>query len=196
MASKRLKKQLDFIVEIDKLKKIIRQTDLIHTSRRENDAEHSWHLAVMTMILSEYANKEIDVLKVMKMVLIHDLVEIDAGDTFCYDEKGNEDKAEREEKAADRIFNILPEDQAKEIRNLWEEFEEMTTDEARFAAALDRMQPLIHNYMTEGGSWKRHSIRKEQVIKRAKPILEGSEELWDFVKNLIEDSVKKGYLKE
>lgn len=194
--SERLKKQIEFIVEIDKLKYIMRQTELINTSRRENDAEHSWHLAVMAMLLSEYANEEVDVLKVMKMVLIHDLVEIDAGDTFCYDVKGNEDKAEREQKAADRIFNILPKDQANEIRSLWDEFEEMKTAEAKFAAALDRMQPLIHNYMTEGGSWKRHNIRKEQVMKRAKPISAGSNELWNFIEEIIEDSINKGYLKK
>lgn len=196
MISERLKKQIDFIIEIDKLKHIMRQTELINASRRENDAEHSWHLAIMTMLLSEYANEEVDVLKVIKMVLIHDLVEIDAGDTFCYDEKGNEDKAEREQKAADRIFNILPQDQAKEIRSLWEEFEEVKTAEARFAAALDRVQPLLHNYMTEGGSWKRHNIRKEQVMKRAEPISKGSNELWNFIREIIEDSVNKGYLRE
>jgi len=191
----RLQKQMDFIVEIDKLKKVYRQTLLTDKSRQENDAEHSWHLAVMAILLLEHANVKIDLLKVIKMVLIHDLVEIDAGDTYCYDEKGNLDKAIREKKAADRIFNILPEDQAKELRHLWEEFDEMETPEARFAAALDRLQPLIHNYRTDGVTWKEHNISKKQVLKRNEHIKNGSETLWQYAQMIIEHGEKNGWLK-
>jgi putative hydrolase of HD superfamily len=193
----RLAKQIEFIVEIDKIKHVFRKTLLINGSRYENDAEHSWHLAIMAILLSEYSNaKDLDVPRVLKMVLVHDIVEIDAGDTFCYDEKGALDKREREEKAADRIFNILPADQAREIRDLWEEFEECRTPEAKFANSLDRLQPLLHNYKTCGRSWKKHGISKERVIERNKPIQKGSRQLWAYVEKMIEDSVDKGYLPE
>lgn len=193
----RIKKQIEFIVEIDKIKHVLRKTLLMDGSRHENDAEHSWHLGVMAILLSEYSNeKDLDVLRVIKMVLVHDIVEIDAGDTFCYDEKGALDKREREEKAADRIFGILPDDQAGEIRGLWEEFEECETPEARFANALDRFQPLLHNYITRGRSWKEHGITRDRVINRNKPIQEGSRQLWAYVEKLVEDSVDKGYLPE
>lgn len=196
MDQERFKKQIDFIVEIDKLKQIYRQTVLMDGSRQENDAEHSWHLAVMALFLSEYAEEEkMDVVRVVKMVLIHDLVEIDAGDTFCYDEKGNLDKAEREQKAADRLFNILPKDQAEELRSLWNEFEERQTPEACFAAALDRVQPLIHNYKTKGHAWQKHGTTSDKVLDRCKHIAEGSPILWKYVQEIIHDSVKKGYLK-
>jgi len=196
MDNERFRKQIEFIVEIDKIKHIYRKTLLMDGSRNENDAEHSWHLAVMSMLLSEYAlEKDIDTSRVIKMVLIHDLVEIDAGDTFCYDEKGNEDKLEREQKAADRLFNILPFDQAKEIRDLWEEFEARETPEAKFAAALDRLEPLIANYNTDGFSWQKYHISSDRVLKRNRPIEEGSVVLWEYVKELIEDSIRKGYLK-
>jgi putative hydrolase of HD superfamily len=158
MDDDRLKKQIAFIEEIDGLKKICRKTLLMDGTRCENDAEHSWHLAVMAMLLCEYSAQHIDLLRVMKMVLIHDIVEIDAGDTYCYDCEGNVDKREREEKAAERLFSILPADQAAELRALWEEFEECKTPEARFAASLDRFQPLLHNYRTQGRSWKEHRI--------------------------------------
>lgn len=195
MDFERLKKQIDFIVEVDKLKHVYRQTLLMNGSRNENDAEHSWHLALMAMILGEHSNdKNIDMSKVIKMVLIHDLVEIDAGDTFCYDVKGNLDKAEREQAAADRIFNILPSDQAKEIRELWDEFEEGKTPESQFAVTLDRLQGFLHNYNTEGGTWRIHGITKDKVIDRCKPIADGSSILWEYVKEAIEDSIKKGYL--
>lgn len=192
----RLKKQIEFIIEVDKLKNIMRQSYIADGSRNENDSEHSWHLALMAFILSEYANETIDVLKVIKMVLIHDLVEIDAGDTYAYDDKGNEDKYERECKAADRIFNILPKDQAIEIRNLWDEFEERNTSEAKYAAALDRVQPIILNYITNGKAWIDHGIYKEQVIKRNIHTGEGSEVIWDYIMSIIESAVKKGYLKD
>lgn len=193
--SQNLNQQIQFIIEIDKLKSVLRQTILMDGSRNENDAEHSWHLAMMAILLSEHANdKQLDVFRVMKMVLIHDLVEIDAGDTFAYDEKGYQDKAEREEKAADRIFNFLPAEQAEEIYQLWREFEDRQTPEARFAAALDRFQPLLHNFETEGYSWKKHGVTSTRVLKRNRAIAEGSETLWAFAEQLICDAVEKGYL--
>ncbi|MBW2176247.1 MAG: HD domain-containing protein [Deltaproteobacteria bacterium] len=193
----RLEKQIQFIIEIDKLKKIVRQTLLTDHSRKENDAEHSWHIALMSVLLSEYAQeKSIDLLHVVTMLLVHDLVEIDAGDTFCYDQKGNADKLERETKAADRIFNILPEDQAASFRSLWDEFEAGKTAEARFAAAMDRLQPLLHNYNTEGGTWKEHRILKDQVIIRNSAIEKGSSTLWAFAAQLIDDAVDKGFLRD
>lgn len=194
MTNDRLAKDIQFILELDKMKSILRQTTLIDASRRENDAEHSWHIAVMAMVLSEYSNKKIDVCKVVKMLLIHDLVEIYAGDTFCYDKKGNESKHERELKAADRIFGLLDEDKGKELRALWEEFEEMKTNEAIFAAAMDRMQPLFCNYHSGGGTWKKYNISKEQVYKRMEPIKHASSELWELVTNIVEDAVEKGYI--
>lgn len=196
MSTDRLQKQIDFIVAIDKLKHITRQNIVIGTTRNENDAEHSWHLAVMAMLLSEYtAEKNIDILRVIKMVLIHDLVEIDAGDTFCYDEKGYEDKAEREQKAADHLFNILPEDQAREIMELWQEFEDMKTPEATFAASLDRFQPLLLNYNTGGHTWQRPGITSDKVLKRNYVSEENVPAIYNYVEDLIEDSIEKGILK-
>jgi len=192
----RLQKQIQFILEIDKLKKIVRQTLLTDHSRKENDAEHSWHIALMAVLLSEYAQDDIDLLHVVTMLMVHDLVEIDAGDTFCYDQQGNLDKNERETKAADRIFNILPADQAQYFRLLWDEFEERETPEARFAAAMDRLQPLLHNYNTQGGTWKEHDVIKDRVVERNSPIRHGSTDLWSYASNLIDDAVEKGYLKE
>ncbi len=196
MEQERLQQQLNFILEIDKLKQVYRQTYLIDSSRKENDAEHSWHLAILAMLLSEYAEEKLDIPRVIKMVLIHDVVEIDAGDTFCYDYEAGEDKEEREQKAADRIFNILPKDQEKEFRKLWEEFEERKTPEACFAACLDRLQPLMHNYITNGKSWQEHEITRGEVIERNKHMRDGSPFLWNYIENLINDAVKKGYLKE
>jgi putative hydrolase of HD superfamily len=191
-----MKQQIDFIVAIDKLKHITRQNLVIGTTRNENDAEHSWHLAVMAMLLSEYAaEKNIDILHVIKMVLIHDLVEIHAGDTFCYDEKGYEDKDEREQNAADRLFNILPSDQAQEIMALWQEFEEMTTPEAAFASSLDRFQPLLLNYNTGGHTWQRPGITSEKVLKRNDVAEENAPAIYEYVQELIENSIAKGILK-
>jgi len=195
MDNERLKKQIEFIVEIDKIKKICRQTLLMDGSRNENDAEHSWHLALMAMVLSEYFPHNLDLFKVIKMLLVHDLVEIDAGDTFCYDEKANEDKAEREQKAASRIFGLLPPDQEKEFRALWEEFEEQKTSEAQFAASLDRMQPLLHNYHTKGHTWVKYDVKYDKVIKRIQPLEKSSPVLWEYVLEILEDAIKKGYLK-
>lgn len=196
MDMERLQKQIEFITEIDKLKKILRQNVVIGTLRQENDAEHSWHLGIMAILLSEYAEeKELDVLRVVKMALIHDLVEIDAGDTFCYDEKAHQDKADREKRAADRLFNILPKEQAQEIMELWREFEELRTPEARFAACLDRMQPIILNYHTQGHTWQKPGVTSEKVFKRVAVLEKNAPVLWEFAKKIIEDSIKKGYLK-
>ncbi|MDN5317013.1 MAG: hypothetical protein PWR08_1137 [Thermoanaerobacterium sp.] len=194
MENERLKKQIEFLKEIDKIKQIFRQTLLMDGTRHEDDAEHSWHLAMMAMVLSEYAKEKVDVSHVIKMVLVHDIVEIDAGDTFVYDEKGYEDKEEREKKAAERIFNILPQDQANEIKALWEEFEERKTPDAKFASALDRMQPIIHNYYTNGHSWREHGVKSHQVLERNKIVGEIAPELWQFINDILEDSINKGYI--
>lgn len=193
--NERLKKQLDFVLEMDKLKYIKRQSYVADGSRRENDSEHSWHLALMAMLLSEYANEPVDVLHVIKMVLIHDAVEIDAGDTYAYDTAGNATKREREEKAAERLFNILPEDQAKEMRGIWEEFEAGVTPEAKFANALDRVQPIMLNDITGGKAWREHQVAAEQVINRNENTHLGSEELWRHVKGLIDKNRELGNLK-
>ena len=191
----RLRRQIEFVMEIDKLKKVMRQTYLMDQSRKENDAEHSWHLAAMAMLLAEYAaDGETDISRVMKMVLVHDLVEIDAGDTFCYDEEGARTKPAREQAAADRIFNMLPDDQATELRALWDEFEARRTPEARFAAALDRLQPLLHNYATDGKAWREHGITIDQVLARNKHIAEGSQALWQYAVHMIMDAADKGWL--
>lgn len=190
--NERLKQQMEFILEVDKLKKIGRQSYLSDASRKENDAEHSWHLALMAVLLSEYANEDVDVLKVVTMVLIHDIVEIDAGDTYAYDAAGNESKRQREEAAADRIFNILPKEQAEKMRALWEEFEECNTSEARFARALDNVQPVMLNDATDGKAWREHEVELNQVQKRNEKTKTGSQELWEYVTNLFYENVKKG----
>ena len=192
----RLTQQIQFIIEIDKLKLILRQTLLTDGSRRENSAEHSWHLALMAIILAEYAPSGVDQLRAIKMLLIHDLVEIDAGDTFCYDVQANQNKAANEAQAALRLFGLLPADQAEELRSLWEEFEARKTPTAKFAAALDRIQPLLHNQLTSGGTWRIHNITREQVMKRIAPVETGAPELWFFIQQLIEDCVAAGYLQE
>lgn len=194
MVKDRLNKDIQFILELDKMKSILRQTSLIDGSRNENDAEHSWHIAVMAMVLSEYANKEIDICKAIKMLLVHDIIEIYAGDTFCYDTEANKSKKERELEAADRIFGILDQDKGRKIRELWEEFEEMKTDEAIFAAAMDRMQPLFSNYYSGGGTWKKYNVKREQVYKRMEPIKYASKQLWEFTVSMIEDAIEKGYI--
>jgi putative hydrolase of HD superfamily len=191
----RLEQQIGFIIEVDRLKGILRQT--LHMDGRlyENDAEHSWHLALMALILVEYAAPEKpDLLHTIKMLLIHDLVEIDAGDTYVYDEKRYEDKARREQAAADRIFALLPADQATEIRSLWEEFEARQTPEARFGAALDRLQPLLHNYATQGVIWQKHGITCDRVLARNRHMAEGAPALWEYAEKMIRSAVEKGYL--
>lgn len=192
----RLKKQYAFLMEIDKMKQIYRQTHIRGRSRQENDAEHSWHLAMMAFLLSEHANENVDVLKVMKMVLVHDLVEIDAGDTYAYDAVGNETKRERELTAADRIFGILPEDQGEEIRALWDEFEAYETAEARFAHTLDNFQPLSLNDENGGKDWECHQVKKSQILKRNEKTATGSQTIWKYMEEVIARNVKEGKIKE
>ncbi len=191
----RLKKQINFMLELDKMKNLYRQTYVLHENRKENDAEHSWHLAVLAFMLAEYSNEPVDVTKVMKMVLLHDVVEIDAGDTYCYDTEGYKSKAEREEKAAQRIFGLLPDDQKTEFYGLWREFEDSQTAEARFAAVLDRMQPLMLNYTREGISWKEHDVCRQQVYDRNIPYFDASDKLAELIKSVIDDAKEKGWLK-
>lgn len=186
----RLKKQMEFIQEVDKLKTIGRQSYLTDGKRKENDAEHSWHLALMAILLSEYAPKEVDVLRVVSMVLIHDLVEIDAGDTYAYDAEGNKSKRAREEKAADRIFNILPQDQAKMVRELWEEFEKNETLEANFAHALDHTQPIMLNHASGGKAWMEHGVALSQILERNVNVPKEAPKLWDYAyENFIQPNV-------
>lgn len=196
MTTQRLLQQMQFVCELDKLKSILRQTLLTDGSRQENSAEHSWHIALMAIVLMEYAPGPINLQRVITMLLVHDLVEIDAGDTFCYDLQGNQDKAAREQQAADRLFGLLPIDQATELRALWEEFEAQLTLDARFATALDRLQPLLNNQKTEGGTWKLHSITRDQVLERMAPVTDGAPKLWVFVQQVIEDCVVAGYLRD
>lgn len=192
-----LEQQFDFFREIDKEKLIQRQNYLTGGERKENDAEHAWHMSVMAVLLSEYSNEKIDVLKVVTMILIHDIVEIDAGDTYAYDEDGKATQRERELRAADRLFGILPEDQRTKFRGLWDEFEATETPEAKFARTLDHIQPLLLNAASGGRSWREHEIHLSQVLARNEKTAEGSEKLWEYVlKNLIQPSVEKGNLKE
>ena len=191
----RLQKQIAFMLELDKMKNLYRQTYVLHEDRKENDAEHSWHLAILAFMLAEYSNEPIDVLKTMKMVLLHDVVEIDAGDTYCYDTEANKSKAEREEKAAQRIFGLLPDDQKDEFYGLWREFEDSQTAEARFAAVLDRMQPLMLNYTRKGISWKEHDICSKQVLERNIGYFDASDKLAEMIRNVIDDAKTKGWLK-
>lgn len=208
-----MKRQLDFLLELDKMKNLYRQTYILRDDlpegskefeenlrerkplpRRENDAEHSFSLAIAAAVLAEYSNEPVDVVKVMKMVLVHDAVEVDAGDTYCYDKEGYKTKRERELKAAERIFGILPPDQQAEYRGLWDEFEENTTPEARFANAMDRIQPMLLNYTRDGISWKEHDVHFGMVAERSMKIKDGSEELWEYFYSLLEDANQKGVL--
>ena len=192
----RLKKQMNFLLEVDKLKFIYRQTYLSNGERKENDAEHSWHLALMAVLLQEYSNEPVDVVKVMTMVLIHDLVEIDAGDTYAYDTAGNQTKREREVKAAQRIFGILPKDQEEAFRALWEEFEAYETPEAKFAHVCDNMQPFMLNHATGGRSWQEHGVKKSQVLNRNRYLEDGSKTMKQYFDEIIEEHVKEGNLKD
>ena len=192
----RLKKQLEFMVELDKMKNLYRQTYVLHEDRKENDAEHSFHLAIMAFLLAEYSAEPVNVEHVIRMVLLHDVVEIDAGDTYCYDTEANKTKAEREENAAQRIFGILPDDQKKEYYDLWREFEDSETPEARFAAMLDRLQPLMLNYLKGGISWKEHGAERSWVEERNARYRDVSEELSKVVSFVIEDGTKKGWLRD
>src|SRR5699024_1127829 len=192
----RLKKQMEFLLEVDKLKFINRQTYLSDGKRKENDGEHYWHLALMAVLLPEYYNEEIDLVKVITMVLIHDIVEIDAGDTYAYDAVGNQSKREREVKAADRIFNILPEDQAEKLRRLWEEFEAYETPEAKFAHVCDNVQPLMLNDATDGLAWREHEVKKSQVLQRNRRTGEGSQVMMEYINQILDKNVESGNLRD
>lgn len=196
MEQSRLKQQMDFILEIDKEKFIGRQTYLSDGKRKENDAEHAWHMAIMVFLLAEYANESIDLLKTIKMLLIHDIVEIDAGDTYAYDEEGKKSQKDREMRAARRIFGILPEDQAQDLMALWREFEERKTPEARFARTMDNLQPMMLNAATDGKAWADHEVHIDQILKRNEKTHEGSEELWEYAKeNWLLPNLEKGRIR-
>jgi putative hydrolase of HD superfamily len=190
----RLGRQLAFLLEADRLKTVLRRTPLADASRLENSAEHSWHLALAAMVLAEYAPAGIDLGRVLELVVIHDLVEIDAGDTFAYDPDHMVSKAEREQAAADRIFSLLPSGQAERTRQLWEEFEEYETPEARFANALDRLQALLLNYRSGGGSWAVHHVRRSQVLERMGPVQAVLPELWPHVLEVVDRACAKGFI--
>ena len=193
--NERLRKQAEFLLEIDKMKRIYRQTHILGGDRAENDAEHSWHLALMAFLLDEYANQEVDTARVMKMVLVHDLVEIYAGDTYAYDEGGNASKREREVKAAEKLFALLPEDQGAFLRGLWDEFEAYETPEALYAHTLDNFQPLMLNAANGGADWKSHGVHNYQIYKRNEKTGEGAREIWSYMEDLISQNIEKGNIK-
>ncbi len=197
MDLERLKKQIDFITEVDKLKQVYRQTILLDRSRTENDAEHTWHMALAAMVLAEHANEaNLDMLRVLKMIMVHDLVEIDAGDTFAYDDQGYLDKAEREQRAATRIFGLLPDAQGDELRALWDEFEGNGTPEAKFANAIDTFMPMLHNCCTEGQQWRKRGVTSDKVLVRNQRVKDGSAALGNYLEQMIHDAVNKGHLKK
>ena len=196
MERERFEKQIAFILEADKEKNILRQTHLSGHGRQENDAEHAWHMAMMIYLLKEYANAPIDLAKTMMMALIHDIVEIDAGDTYAYDAAGMETQAERERLAAERIFGLLPDDQRDELRGLFEEFEAGETAEAKFARTMDNLQPLMLNDSNDGGDWKAHQVTKTQVMKRHARNQLGSEVIGEYTKELIDKNVQKGNIRD
>ncbi len=191
----RLEQQLQFICEIDKVKNIFRQTYLTQGDRKENDAEHSWHIALMAVILKEYV-PQADVAKVMTMVLIHDLVEIDAGDTYAYDTEGAKTKRARETACAERLFGMLPKEQGIQFRNLWEEFEAYETIDAKYAHLLDNLQPMLLNNATKGISWKEHQVKKSQIYKRNERIEETSKEIWEYMKQIVDKNIQLGNIEE
>ena len=194
-----VEKRIQFIVEADKLKSILRQSTLIYDrNQRENDAEHTWHLTLCALLLVEHVATEgqVDLLRVLKMLIIHDMVEIEAGDTYCYDEAGYLDKEQREREAATSLFSTLPSEQYDEFMALWEEFEEMATVEAKYAAAIDRLQPVLQIYYCDGNTWLENNIDVERELKRNEVIKEIMPEVWDYVRKLIDDAVNKGWLKQ
>lgn len=193
MNEARIRNQLEFIFEVDKIKNILRKSKLFDASRYENDAEHSWTICLMAFLFQEYANFSIDIERVLLMLLIHDVVEIDAGDTFLYS-KERATANEKEEVAAKRIFGLLPEDQSQHLLAVWKEFEERKTNEAKFAAVFDRFEPVLQNYKTEGSTWKKNSITRSMILEKNRHIQEGSSELWEFFVHLLDESVDKGYL--
>lgn len=192
MIDDRLQRQLDFLVELDKLKLVLRRTRVVGESRHENSAEHSWHLGVMASVLAEHAPAEVDLRRALTMLLVHDVVEIDAGDTFAFDTAGNADKEERERRAAERLFGLLPPDQAAELRGLWDEFEARETTEARYANALDRFHALLLNVHNDGGTWREHRITREQILVRMGPIREGAPPLWPYVLRVVDEVMGEG----
>ncbi len=192
----RLEQQINFIIEIDKVKSVFRQNYLADGTRKENDAEHSWHIALLAILLQEYADEPIDMMKVMTMVLIHDLVEIDAGDTYAYDTEAAKTKEEREKKAADRIFGLLPPDQETYFRALWDEFEAYKTADAKYAHLLDNFQPLLLNDASQGISWREHEVERAQIYKRNEKIPETSARIWETMKEIIQKNVENGNVKE
>lgn len=192
--SKRLESQIQFLIEIDKIKQIFRKTKLFNKSRFENDAEHAWHLALIALVLEEYSNEPVDISKVIKMVLIHDIVEIDAGDTIVYDTQMRALAQEKENMAAERIFGILPEDQKKEFIELWREFEEKETPESKFAAAIDRFEPILQNYLTDYYTWKTHGITYTQLHDKNQHIQDGSRVIWDVVEQIFLEAKGKGVI--
>lgn len=194
--NERLNAQLRFLLEVDKLKRILRQSLLVDGSRRENSAEHSWHVSLVALVLAGRCDPPVDVGHVVELCLVHDLVEIDAGDTFCYDAGANLDREERERRAADRLFGLLPDDQGRELRALWEEFEAGETPDARFAVALDRLQPLLNNHHSNGGSWVAHGIARSQVLARMRPIESGLPAAWPVVLDLVERNCACGNIRE
>ena len=196
MTDQRLKQQMDFLLEVDKEKNIFRQTHLSGGGRAENDAEHAWHMALMIYLLREYANQDFDPLKAIVMALIHDVVEIDAGDTYAYDEAGLATQQEREAKAARRIFGLLPQDQRDEMLALFREFEDYETPEARFAHVLDNLQPLMLNHANNGGDWRAHQVKKSQIYKRNAKTAAGSQTLWAYMEDMVAENVKKGNIRD
>lgn len=196
MVQDRLRQQMTFLVEIDRMKEIFRQSSIYSGKRMENDAEHSWHVTVMAMVLREYAAEDVDIAHVLELLATHDLIEIYAGDTFAYDEAAKQDKYLRESASADRLFALLPEDQMPGFRALWEEYEARETPEARFAAALDRLQPLLSNWLNEGVNWKAHDVKAAAVRRRMAPMKESAPALWALTEELISASIARGYLSE
>lgn len=197
MDQNRFYSQMSFLVEIDQMKTILRRNLIADGSKRENDAEHSWHFAMMAMVLQEYAaeKEQIDFDRVLRMALVHDLVEVYAGDTFCYDKEGNQSKEQREQEAADKLFGMLPEEQGLAYRQLWEEFDAMNTPDSRYAAAIDRLQPFVLNYLTNGHTWKLGNVESAQVYQRVGPVKEALPELWDTVVKMVEDAIRKGLMR-
>lgn len=196
MTDQRLKQQMDFLLEVDKEKNIFRQTHLSGGGRAENDAEHAWHMALMIYLLREYANQDFDPLKAIVMALIHDVVEIDAGDTYAYDDAGLATQQEREAKAAQRIFGLLPQDQRDEMLALFREFEDYETPEARFAHVLDNLQPLMLNHANNGGDWRAHQVKKSQIYKRNAKTAAGSQTLWAYMEDMVAENIKKGNIRD
>ena len=195
MEENRLKRQIDFIMEVDRMKSVYRRTLLVDRSRRETDAEHSWHFALMALLLAEYAGPDVKPDRVIRMALVHDLVEIYAGDTFAYDGDGKKTQHAREQQAADRLFSRLPADQGSQLRALWEEFDAMETPDARFAAAIDRLQPFLNNCLTEGHTWKEGAVTSDQVRERLSVAQDAAPALWELSDSLIRECVEKGYLR-